>query len=263
MSKKRYPARQIRTVPGIRAQLPQALFRSTWWARRWLASMEALRLGARLGRGRLYALSGQVASLTVEGPRVFAKVAGSRPEPYSVELGFTVPPAQGIARISRKLKSRPALLARLLTGDFPLEVVELFAKEGCPVFPVAGGGEPYDVRMRCSCPDWRKPCKHVVAVLFLLGEEIVFRPALLLALRGIDLDGILPPADSDSGGFAPVPPETSGGFPAPSAAGDAAGQAMLRRLGPVPFWRGFCKCEDSLARFYAHRAHWLAGRVAP
>ena len=37
----------------------------------------------------------------------------------------------------------------------------------------------------CSCPDYANPCKHVSAVLLLLGEEIARRPLTLLALRGV------------------------------------------------------------------------------
>ena len=37
----------------------------------------------------------------------------------------------------------------------------------------------------CSCPDYANPCKHVLAALLVLGEEIARRPSTLLALRGI------------------------------------------------------------------------------
>ena len=37
----------------------------------------------------------------------------------------------------------------------------------------------------CSCPDYANPCKHVAAVLLVLGEEIARRPLTLLELRGV------------------------------------------------------------------------------
>jgi uncharacterized Zn finger protein len=37
----------------------------------------------------------------------------------------------------------------------------------------------------CTCPDYANPCKHVSAVLLILGEEIARRPMTLLELRGI------------------------------------------------------------------------------
>ena len=49
---------------GIRA-FPARPSRS-WWARRWLAVLEALQLGGRLARGRAYARRGQVIDLSIE-----------------------------------------------------------------------------------------------------------------------------------------------------------------------------------------------------
>ena len=64
----------------------------------------------------------------------------------------------------------------------------------------------WDVVMRCSCPDWARPCKHMAAVLLLLGEEVARRPATLLALRGVDVEDLVPP-DAPEG---PSTPESSG-----------------------------------------------------
>ena len=240
MSRKPYPVRIARAALGIRAQSLRTLARKAWWARRWIAAIEALRLGPRLGRGRQYAISGQVTDLRFKGPHVMASVAGSRPQPYQVTLDFTAPPPDGLERLSARLKARPTLLARLLVDDLPLEVETLFAAEGCPLFPVAGSHPPYDVKMACNCPDWAKPCKHIAAVLFLLGEEVTRRPQTLLALRGLDPDYIFPPDDVSS------PCEPSIPFvPSSSSAGSTV---LLRRLGPIPFWRGLNRCEEALEK---------------
>ena len=252
MSRKVYPQRIARTALGIRAQDLRTLVRKAWWARRWISSIEALRLGPRLGRGRQYAVSGQVTDLRFAGPHVTATVTGSRPDPYVVTLDFTAPPPEALARIAEELKSRPVLLARLLTDDLPTEIESLFAEEGCPLFPAVGTRPPYDVRMACSCPDWAKPCKHVAAVLFLLGEEIAHRPFTLLTLRGLDPDDLLPPdtvAAPSASAFADIP-----------AADDPT--ALLRRLGPVPFWRGVNRCEETLARMVTRQHAVAAAAVA-
>ena len=239
MSRRRYPQRIARSALGIRAQDLRTLVRKAWWARRWIMAMEALRLGPRLGRGRQYAVSGQVTDLRFEGPHVTASVTGSRPDPYVVTLDFTTPSQDGLERLAAKFKANPVLLARILADDLPTEVESFFAEEGCPLFPVAGTRPPYDVKMACSCPDWAKPCKHVAAVLFLLGEEVTRRPQSLLALRGLDPDDIFPPEED-------LPPDVSFALDMPSASGDPA--ALVRRLGPVPFWRGVNRCEESLVR---------------
>ena len=38
----------------------------------------------------------------------------------------------------------------------------------------------------CTCPDYANPCKHVLAALLVLGEEIARRPLTLLELRGVE-----------------------------------------------------------------------------
>ncbi len=254
MSRKRYPLRVARMAHGIRAQSLRTLVRSAWWARRWVGSLEAMRLGARLGRGRQYAIAGQVTELVVEGPHVEASVTGSRPDPYRITLDFTA--AQADCAAAAALMAEPMLLARLLTDDLPMEMEAMLKEGGVPLFPQAapvgtdGEGRPvYDVKMRCSCPDWARPCKHLAAVLLLLGEEVARHPATLMALRGIDVedfvDGDAPTEDADETPFED--------FDANSAEARGAGDAapLIRRLGAVPQWRGEVRCEEALARVYS------------
>lgn len=258
MSRKRYPLRVARTAHGIRAQDLRTLVRTAWWARRWIAALEEMRLGPRLGRGRQYAVAGQVTDLMLEGPHVEATVQGSRAEPYRVALDFT---AVSGDRTAAALKAAPMLLARLLTDDLPTEVEELLRAEGVPLFPRAAplgktpdGRTLWDVRMRCSCPDWARPCKHLVAVLLILGEEISRHPATLLALRGVDLDDLVPPEAAEEN--APVAYEVADNAPLRGNALDDPAP-FLKRLGPVPLWRGDARCLDALGRIYK-RVHPVA-----
>ena len=193
MSKRRtYPVRTPRFAAGIRAQESRTGGGRSWWAKRWLGALEAMRLGARLGRGRNYALSGQVTSLSIQGPRVTASVVGARPEPYEVDIAFRTPDEAARARIVAKLRAEPMLVARLLADDLPPEVEAIFRCEGLDLFP---GGRlaprTYDVTTRCSCPDYANPCKHVTAVLLILGEEIAWRPLTMLELRGITTEELV------------------------------------------------------------------------
>jgi len=199
MSKKRYPLRVPRYAAGIRAQELRTGSGRSWWARRWLERLEAMGLGARLGRGRNYAASGQVVSLRFEGPRVSAEVVGGRPAPYSVSVSFRVPEGAARERIVERLRSEPMLVARLLVDDMPTEVEQAFRDEGFDFFPGgrlpgrpgdAPGVRRYDMTTRCTCPDYANPCKHTSAVLLILGEEVARRPATLLELRGIGMEDL-------------------------------------------------------------------------
>ena len=186
MSRKKYPIRIPRFAAGIRAQEPRAGVGRSWWARRWRQIMEGMGLGARLGRGRNYAVSGQIVSMKLQGPHVEAFVVGTRPDPYLVTIDFRAPDGEARQRILAKLRSEPIIAARLLADDMPTEIEGFFKDEGFDLFP---GGKlglgRYDMTTRCACPDYANPCKHSSAVLLILGEEIARRPLTLLELRGI------------------------------------------------------------------------------
>ncbi len=186
MSKKHYPVRIPRYAAGIRAQESRSGGARTWWARRWLEVLERMGLGARLGRGKHYAVSGQVTGMRFEGPHVEAQVVGTRPDPYRVTIDFRVPEGAAREAIVARIKGEPMLAARLIADDMPTEVEQAFRDCGLDFFP---GGKlapgVYDMTTACSCPDYANPCKHVSAVLLILGEEIARRPMTLLELRGI------------------------------------------------------------------------------
>lgn len=184
--KKHFPMRFPRHATGFRAQLQRPGAQRSWWFSKWMEAVEPMGFDGRTARGRTYAVSGQVVALEVEGSDVRAKVMGMRLEPYSVEIKFTPLNEAVRKRIVTKLRGEVMLLARLLAGEFPLDVEKMFREEGAQLFPggkIAPG--KYDVTIGCSCPDWANPCKHSCAVLMILGEEIARRPLTLLELRGI------------------------------------------------------------------------------
>ena len=189
MSRKKYPIRIPRFAAGIRAQESRSGAGRSWWSRRWREIMERMGLGARLGRGRNYAASGQVVSLKIAGPHIEASVVGTRPDPYLITIDFRTPSDDARDRIVSSLRAEPMMVARLLADNLPVEVETLFKAEGCDLFP-GGRLSPgkYDMTTKCSCPDYANPCKHSSAVLLLLGEEVTRRPATLLELRGITLE---------------------------------------------------------------------------
>ena len=71
-------------------------------------------------------------------------------------------------------------LERLLSGDFPDDMKELFQGED-GLFP-----QPSEISFQCSCPDWALMCKHVAATLYGVGVRLDSEPLLFFELRGID-----------------------------------------------------------------------------
>ncbi|HCG03046.1 MAG TPA: hypothetical protein DEV93_21215, partial [Chloroflexi bacterium] len=78
------------------------------------------------------------------------------------------------------LRRKAVYAAKLLSGEMPRDIEEIFKAAEVPLFPKSGE----DLAMSCTCPDWASPCKHVAAVYYVLGSEFDRDPFLLFELRG-------------------------------------------------------------------------------
>jgi uncharacterized Zn finger protein len=170
----------IKVKGGIKARSHRGAMATSWWSRRFIAVLEEMQLGGRMSRGRSYARGGQVLSLEVSAGKVLAKVQGSRPVPYAVKLISKPLTAKQWDLVTGKLKSKALYAAKLLAGEMPPEIEEVFTELGIPLFPSAAR----DLPMHCSCPDWANPCKHVAAVCYLLAERFDRDPFLIFEWRG-------------------------------------------------------------------------------
>lgn len=255
--KKQFAIRTPLTVKGgIRAQSARGGNTRVWWSRRWTEMMESFRIGARLGRGRNYAASGQVSELVICEGRVEADVQGAAKEPYRCTLEFLQLTSEAEKKIRLHLCQYPALLARILADELPYELETLFRQAGMPLFP----RKKDDVKSHCSCPDYANPCKHLAAVYFLLGEAVSRSPRLLLMLRGLHLPETAQPPEASP--LLPAGlPETAtllecygtpgNAMPPPvHEQADGSDAALLHRLGAFPFWRGQEKFVETLSHLY-------------
>ncbi|MBI5914454.1 MAG: hypothetical protein HY842_03695, partial [Bacteroidetes bacterium] len=156
---------------------------STWWGQQWLNAFSNIDVSNRLPHGRSYANTGKVHSVEVTENKITAKVQGSRPNPYRVEIIvplFSKPEKQDlISEVARN----PALVARLLHRELPPDVMEYAENHGINIFPKTWK----DFEMKCSCPDWAVPCNHLSAVIYTLAEEIDKNPFLAFEVHGLDL----------------------------------------------------------------------------
>lgn len=257
---------------GIKARSQRGGFARRWWGKRWIEALDRLGLGARLARGRRYARSGQVTELRIAPGEVSARVQGARPQPYRVSLRFKAPSGRAWMRLGRELRKKPALSARVLAGEIPEELEALAMDAGVALLPAHHGELVTD----CSCPDWSNPCKHIAAVHYILAEAFDDDPFLLLSLRGLDRKGFLALAGAAPRSDAPEqPPRKRAPVALPAdpaafwgreapAAGPGEMQApaleapLLRRLGPLPLWRGEQPLLEALVPCYRNAAERAA-----
>lgn len=237
---------------------------ATWWGLRWIEALEHVLGGdaGRLARGRSYARAGRTHDLVVQGGRVNARVTGSRPEPYRVEIVLAqLSPAVWAAAISG-MAEKAQFAAELLAGQMPKQIDDVFRAAGASLFPT----DRKTLTTDCTCPDWGDPCKHVAAAHYVLGEALDRDPFLLFELRGRSKDQVLSElrqqrGDAAEGEAAQAPSVTLGtlspedyerapralptlsfSFEAPAKPG-----ALLRQLGAPSSWHGETSPVDALA----------------
>ncbi len=158
-------------------------FGNTWWGKKWIESLHNIDYSNRLPRGQRYARNGSVLSIQIEGNRITARVAGTRPTPYKVSLvipPFTKKTAQKVVSI---ISTNPYYMSQLEGRTLPQELLDELLKEDIRLFPLSWK----EMGMRCSCPDWAVPCKHLAAVVYIIANEIDKNPFLVFNMHNFDL----------------------------------------------------------------------------
>jgi uncharacterized Zn finger protein len=172
---------------GIRARSQRGAIGRTWWSTRFVRVLEEIGVGGRLGRGRSYARAGQVISLDISAGSVRAQVQGSRPRPYHARIGLPTFGKAEWARVEQAMADSAWYAAKLLAGEMPEDIEDVFTSVGLTLFPASAR----ELSLDCTCPDLEVPCKHLAAVCYLLAESFDADPFGMLALRGRDRETLL------------------------------------------------------------------------
>jgi len=164
-------------------------FGKTWWAKKWIEALEILgsNYSNRLPRGRTYARRGAVEDLIITPGEVLAKVQGTRRTPYRVRIGLKALTDKQWQKAIKVLARRAIFAAKLLMGEMPPNIDEVFNSCGLSLFP----SRATELKTSCSCPDWANPCKHIAATHYILAEAFDRDPFLLFELRGWTKEKVL------------------------------------------------------------------------
>lgn len=158
---------------------------TTAWGKAWCKNIESYQdYSNRLPRGRSYVRSGSIIDLQIERGEVRAQVMGSSLYTINVTVQPTVKKrwAELCAACSGKIGS----LVELLQGRISDEVMAVMADPDSGLFP-----KPSEIKLKCSCPDIARLCKHLAAVLYGIGSRLDTMPELLFLLRGVDASDLI------------------------------------------------------------------------
>jgi uncharacterized Zn finger protein len=158
-----------------------------WWGAAWVNKMERLAEPTRFAQGAKYARTGSVPALRFDGRTVASKVQVPNEQPYLARISFDPFSHQQWESLLAEVRDRKALASSISSGDLPLELQSAFTKAKLRFMP-----ERYvDLHLECACPDWLKPCKHLVALWMKFAREFDRDPFLVFELRGLKRDELL------------------------------------------------------------------------
>jgi uncharacterized Zn finger protein len=163
----------------------------TWWGQRFLTALSRFSAQSRLERGRRYASANRILAFKIEKDgRVQAIVRGNvnpyfgvTKEPrYQITIHlhkFTAPEQH---RLIDYLGTQASFVIQLLMNEMPHEIDTALQDVQLSLLP--SDRNDFDV-IKCSCPDFENPCKHIAGVYYYLAQQLDRDPFLLFELRGV------------------------------------------------------------------------------
>ncbi len=160
-----------------------ATYGRTWWGKKWLEAFNGIDYGNRLPRGRSYANTGRAYDIIIKGHIITAKVRGSAPKPYKVEVILNAFSENDKEAIHQIISHSPTILSGLIVKKLPTQLLTKLNQQQIRLFP----SNWKEINASCSCPDWAMPCKHIAAVIYLIGAEIDKNPFMVFQIHDCDL----------------------------------------------------------------------------
>ncbi|WP_432950614.1 hypothetical protein ACQPXM_19560 [Kribbella sp. CA-253562] len=172
--------------PPFPAQRGRSTRGRSWWARAWVQAMEDTSLdNGQLKKGRRFANSGQVGTITVSPGRIAAVVEAPEDRYESVVVVDQLTDDEW-SRFLDQVGSRAGHIAALLDGDMPHDLVSAAEDAGVRLLPGIGDLDP-----SCTCDAWELPCQHAAGLSYQVAWLLDDDPFILLLLRGRSREDLL------------------------------------------------------------------------
>ncbi|MGC4941341.1 SWIM zinc finger family protein [Kribbella sp. DT2] len=195
----------------------------------------------QLKKGRQFANSGQVGTITVSPGRIAALVEAPE-DRYESVVQVEQLTEDEWSRFLDQVGSRAGHIAALLDGDMPHDLVSAAEDAGVQLLPGIGDLDP-----SCTCDAWELPCQHAAGLSYQVAWLLDDDPFVLLLLRGRSREDLLDELQrrattgSTQAGHEPAEPDVEQRVGVDAAAAFAARVAALP---PAPELPGKVAIED-------------------
>lgn len=179
--------RPRRVRGGVRLKITDEHLSESWAASRWARLIEQVATGEVIVDGLEYAREGQTRRMSIDPAKVEAAVQGRSDRPYKTVLTLTPLSDEQWERVAAAMADQAMYAAKLLSGDLPPSIEDVFAPLGLKLFP----SDPAEVQPSCSCREDGPWCKHAVCAAYLVAQRLAEDPFVIFSLRGMPGESLI------------------------------------------------------------------------
>ncbi|TVQ55753.1 MAG: hypothetical protein EA377_02935 [Phycisphaerales bacterium] len=173
------PENPRRVRYGIKLKARDGIVARNWVARRWVQLLESSLDAEARTEGMQYARQGQIATFELTPDGLTARVQGRAPRPYQVQMNCRALAESDWQRLIEAMSSEALYSAKLLAGEMPEHLGELFEQLDIPFLDAARES----ITSTCTCE--AANCKHRAAAGYLLAERLSDDPMIVFRLYGM------------------------------------------------------------------------------
>ncbi|MCH8007196.1 MAG: hypothetical protein IH888_13380 [Planctomycetes bacterium] len=178
----RPPLKNPRKVRGgVKPTASAEALGACWPAQYWSHLLEQAAQDQALAEGAEYSRLGQTRKMEMLPGKIEARVQGRAERAYEVSIELPTLDPQQCQTLAEAMLDQAVYAAKLLSGELPSNIDELFTPLGVTLFP----SNPGQLKPSCTCRETEPWCKHVCCVAILVADRLTFDPLVILTLRGI------------------------------------------------------------------------------
>jgi len=166
---------------GVKLSQRDGTLPQHWATQRWMRILEETCEGVTMVEAAEYAKIGQTRRLDIGGGFFEGPIQGRRRFSYNTRVELDVFTHAQWDAIVEAMSDQALYTAKMLSGELPQNVEDLFAPFGLHLFPT----EPAHLRPSCTCGHETPWCKHVMCLGMLIADQLSSDPFLVFTLRGM------------------------------------------------------------------------------